>query len=108
MVVATKIIDVDKIIKLEDNPNEIYAYIRSLVPEELSHVESIYNNTRFYVNTLILHREDIPMEKKQKLSTILSTNISVVGYMGTYIDCSDLRRYVNMKQVNKYHKGDRK
>ena len=50
MIIATKDINFDKVIKLVNNEDDLCSYIKSLVPEKYSHCDAIYHNTRYYIN----------------------------------------------------------
>lgn len=106
MIIATKDINFDKVIKLVNNEDDLCSYIKSLVPEKYSHCDAIYHNTRYYINLEILKDNSIALDTKNKLSNMLTRNIRVVGYMGVYITCSELEQRVDMNKVNKYYEGD--
>lgn len=106
MIIATKQIDFDKVISLHRDQDGLNAYVRSLIPSRVAHVDAIYHNTRFYICYMIMQRTDVKLDVKQALSKLLTRNIRVVGYTEDYIAIEELERYVNMKQVNKYREGD--
>lgn len=107
MIIGTDNIDYDKVIGLSDDYNGLCEYIRSLVPEQYRHVEAIYNNTRYYINTMILENSSLSLDKKMAITKLLTKNIRVVGYTDVYITCGDLERRINMKRVNSYYEGDK-
>ena len=107
MIIATKNIDMQKIISMARDESGLCAYIHSVVPERYKHCDAIYHNTRYYVNLEVLKNSDISMENKMALSTLLTKNIRTVGYMGTYITCQELEMRVDMNKVMRYHEGDR-
>lgn len=106
MIIATKNIDMKKIISMVQDEDRLCEYIHSIVPERYKHCNAIYHNTRYYINLEVLKSNDISMENKIALSALLTKNIRTVGYMGTYITCQDLEMRVNMNKVMRYYKGD--
>ena len=46
------------------------------------------------------------METKKRLSSILTSNMRVVGYIGDFVDCDDLKYVVNMDLVNQYYREE--
>ena len=107
MVIATKVIDIDKIVKLSSDYDALCEYIKGLVPKDFKHVDAIYHNTRYYINITILKSDAISLEKKNILSNMLTRNIRVVGYMDRYVTCDELAMHVNTERVIKYYEGDR-
>ena len=106
MLIATKTIDIDKVVSLKNNAEGLHNYIKSLVPDRLKHVDAIYRNTCYYCNYKVLSDPNIKLEDKKILSDILTTNLRVVGYLGTYIDVSELEVMVNWNTIERYRKGD--
>lgn len=107
MLIATKVIDMDKVLSLKDNPEGLHNYIKSLVPDRLKHIDVIYRNTCYYCNYMVLSSTKIKLEDKKLLSDILTTDLKVVGYLGTYIDVGELEVMVNWDLINRYKKGDK-
>jgi hypothetical protein len=106
MIIATDNFDMNKVMSLCHDYDGLCAYVRSLVPERYKHLDTIYNNTRYYINLCVLKAKDIPMSKKQEVSKLLTRNIHVVGYTDIYITCYDLEKRISMSRVDKYHKGE--
>lgn len=106
MLIATKDFDLDYILANKDNPQEINDYILGLVPLALRHNQAIFHNTRYYINTCVMSNKRIPMETKKRLSSILTSNMRVVGYIGDFVDCDDLKYVVNMDLVNQYYREE--
>lgn len=106
MIIATDVFDMDKVISLKTDYSGMCDYIWTLVPERYRHLESIYHNTRYYINMCVLKSSSIPMETKTEISKFLTKDIRVVGYTDSYITCSELEKRVNINKVNKYHERD--
>lgn len=106
MLIATNVIDYDKVLSLSEDEEGLCAYIKSLVPERYRHVDAIYHNTRYYINLEVLKNSTYPLEKKLALSRMLTKNIRTVGYMDSYVTCSELEAHISMKKVHKYHEGE--
>lgn len=107
MIIATKNIDMVKIVSMVQNETGLCTYINSIVPERYRHHDAIYHNTRYYINLEVLKSKDISLENKMALSTLLTKNIRTVGYMGTYITCQELEMRVDINKVIRYYEGDR-
>lgn len=93
--------------KYEGNLTGLCDYIRSMLPDRLRHVDAIVSNSRYYLNYLVLESNELTLEKKKKLSDMLTQDISVVGYMGVYIDVQTLEQKISWSKVNKYYEGDK-
>lgn len=106
MIIATKNIDMQKIVSMVKDECGLSSYIHSIVPERYKHCDAIYHNTRYYINLEVLKNTDISMDNKMALSALLTKNIRTVGYMGTYITCQELEMRVDINKVMRYHKGD--
>lgn len=106
MIIGTREVDLQRVIKLKDTPELLYKYVESLVPELYKHVPAIVHNQRYYIGTLILQDKHIPMNMKREINDILVKNVHVNGYLGVFIDCNDLEGYINMNVVQRYLKGD--
>lgn len=107
MIIANLNYSSSELIKRVDNFEELCKYIRSTVPEEYRHVDAIYHNTRYYLNTRVLEDSSIPLNTKKKLSDALTTGLRTVGVLGDWVTCGELNRRANMEKINKYRKGDK-
>ena len=106
MVIATRDVDIQKVLSLADNEETLCAYIKSLIPSKYQHVDAIYNNTKYFINLCILENNKISMRDKDKLNAILLKHVRVVGYLGNFITCKELDFYVDAERVYEYYKED--
>ena len=106
MLIATNIIDYDRVMSLSEDEAGLSEYIWSLIPDRYRHVDAIYHNTRYYINLEVLKNTSYSLEKKLAISRLLTKNIRTVGYMDCYVTCSELEAHVSMKKVQKYHEGE--
>ena len=107
MLIATKTIDLHELLIRKHDAEGLHNYIKSLVPDRLKHIDAIYRNTCYYCNYKVLSSNDLKMEDKKLLSDILTTDLRVVGYMGVYIDVSEIEILVNWNSIDRYKKGDK-
>lgn len=105
MIVATREFNIDEFLKIATDYNSIYNYVYNLIPDRYKHIPSIINNTLYMLNVTIL-KSNLPLERKQEISNLLSTNIKVVGYLDSYVSIQDIEYRVNMKQVEKYWRNE--
>ncbi len=98
MIIGTKVFDM-KILQYIDDYEGLVNYVRSLVPERYRHLNSIVNNTRYYLNIQLLQARNISKENKEKLSFMLMHRVKVVGFIDCFITCGELERRINMKAV---------
>lgn len=108
MIIANLNYSSSELIKRMDNFEELCEYIRSTIPPAYRHVDAIYHNTRYYLNTRVLADTSLTMKIKKQLSDKLTTNIRTVGVLGNWVTCNELDRRAHMDRIIKYHKGDQK
>lgn len=106
MIIGTDEVDLNKVMKYKDSEEDMEAYIMSLIPERYKHVDAIYRNTRYYVNTCVLRSKKLTLDMKKQLSDMLTRNLRVVGFLGSFHTCAELELHVSMRRVNKYHEGE--
>ena len=104
MIIATKVVHYDELLKRKLDYEAMCEYIHSLVPPEVKNVDAIYHNTRYYFNYMVLRNDSISLADKKTLSNLLTRNIRVVGVMGTYVAFSDLEPYTNTKKLERLRK----
>lgn len=95
--------DIHSIIK---KGGDIREYVSGLVPTKYRHVEAISHNTRYLLNLQVMKSREFSLEEKTWMNQELTKNIHVVGYMDVYITCGELERHINMKEVDKYFRGE--
>ena len=108
MIIANLNYSKSELVSRMNNFDELCKYVRSTIPEKYRHVDAIYHNTRYYLNTCVLEDDTLNLSVKKQLSDILTKNIRVVGVLGEWVPCSELDRRTNLNRVFKYYKGDLK
>lgn len=104
MIIATKVVNYEELLKRKSDYEGLCAYIRELMPKEVRDVDAIYHNTRYYYNYMVLRNNSIPLKDKKALSNILTRNIRVVGIMGTYVSINEIESSVSIKRLEKLRK----
>lgn len=104
MIIATKAVNYEELLKRKLDYDAMCEYVRGLVPSGVKHVEAIYHNTRYYFNYMVLRNESIPLADKKILSDVLTKNIRVVGVMGTYVSVNEVESQVNLKKLDRLRK----
>lgn len=107
MIVATDSFNMDDIHFIVKSNGDIRGYVASLVPDKYRHVEAIAHNTRYLLNLQVLKSREFTLQEKTWISSELTKNIHVVGYMDVYITCGEMERHINMKEVDKYFRGEK-
>lgn len=108
MIIANLNYSSSELLSRINNFEELCAYVRSTVPPAYRHVDAIYHNTRYYLNTCVLEDSSLTMKVKQQLSDMLTRNIRTVGVLGEWVTCNELDRRMRMDRITKYYKGDKK
>ena len=100
MIIATKNIDIEEVIKNQDNIDE---YITDLIPDILKHNDAIKSNTKYYIATLMMKSDYDDNTKRNFCNSILRDN-RVLGYIGQFISIAEIENFIDMNEVNRYYK----
>lgn len=90
-----------------DNPDVILKYVRDSIPKEFKHIDAIYHNTRFYLSTVVMSDNSIPIKQKQQLCDILTSNMYTVGFLTKYMTVQELMVKFPKEKLIKYLEGDK-
>lgn len=107
MIIATKEIDIQKVMNIYSDRDTLNSYVESLIPEKYKHLSSIYSNQKFYINFKILENKEISMNDKIDVSRALVEDLHVVGFTDSYIPIDEVERFINHKQVSKYNERNK-
>lgn len=107
MIVAVRGFDFDTVHKIITSDGDICKYIDDLIPPTYKHCDAIRYNTRYYLYTLAMSSEQFTLYEKGWLNQKLTKDLHVVGYIDEYIPVDILERYINMKKVDNYYKGEK-
>ena len=102
MIIATKNIDVRKVCQIYSDSVAFREYILSLIPK-IYHHTGIVGNQIFYINSVILRDESIPIDRRREIGKTILHDNRVCGVLGEFIEIRTIERRVNKNKVNRFH-----
>lgn len=104
MIIATRNVDIDKCFELSKDADKLEEYIMSLIPDKYQHLNSIISNQKYYINCKMFDSKVYSLDIKRELSSVLMSNVRVVGMLDTFITMREIESVVDMKAVKNYRK----
>ena len=99
MIIYSKNVDIDKVISLKDNPDALVEYVESILPPNYKKHETLTSNQKYYVVSKVLDTA-LSKEEKKAISDILLRKIKTVGYIDSFIELSEIERFVDRNRLN--------
>ncbi len=102
MLIATTNVDIRKCFSLRDDVCELNSYIRSLIPEKYAHLNSIFNNQKYYICCKMFESTTNTMEEKKELNKALMSGTKVIGIIDTFIPMTEVECLIDEVAVKDY------
>lgn len=106
MVVPTMKVDIKEVMKFKNNPQELEAYIRTLIPERYRGYDYLLSNFKYYIVTKIHKELKVDKEERKALCNYLLKDIRTVGFINGFISLEDVERLVDRDRFRNLMKGN--